>query len=253
METVQESSSNQSSTSTPKLPAAFAKAQATFDVPKKTKQYLIQGKPVKYADLADVIEAVRKGLAENGLSITHRIGFCKGPFGLTTILMHESSETFETWYPLPDASKIRAQEFGAALTYARRYSISSLLGVASDEDIDGDGVGPADGKGLPKGKAENKPATGPKPITPPKAEPNAAGVPDYSPEMQGDPFPPDSAQITRLDELYFVVDEMGIPADDVKKYIKLVCGGAKKSTELTDAEIETLIKHIKIMGRPGSR
>jgi len=163
----------------PQLPAAFAKAQGAFEVPKKTKHYLIQNKPVKYADLADVIEAVRKPLADNGLSITHRIGFCKGPFGLTTVLMHESGETLETWYPLPDASKIQAQQFGGALTYARRYSVSALLGISSDDDTDGEGVGPADAKGAPKDKAP----AGPKAVVAvkPKEQPKAEDVPQQAP------------------------------------------------------------------------
>ena len=139
------------------LPKAFSKAQGAFGVPKKTKHYLIQNKPVHYADLADVIDAVRKPLADNGLSITHRLGFCKGPFGLTTVLMHESGDSIETWYPLPDASKVKAQEFGGALTYARRYSLSAILGIASDEDTDGQGAPQADAS---KGKDQNPKPSG---------------------------------------------------------------------------------------------
>lgn len=167
---------------------AFAKAQAAFEVPKKTKQYLIQNKPVKYADLADVIEAVKKPLGDNGFSVTHRIGYCKGPFGLSTILMHASGHSLETWYPLPDIAKqsIRPQDFGGQLTYARRYSLSALLGVASDEDTDAAGSEEMEkqkGKTASAPKVEGaqgagpKPATtGPKPIVTPPPPPKAEDV-----------------------------------------------------------------------------
>ena len=128
---------------TSELATALAKAQGEFSVPKKTKQYLIQGKPIKYADLADIYEAVRKPLAANGLSIIHRVGFdSQGLFGLTTVLLHASAESISTWYPLPDISRqnVRAQEFGSSLTYARRYSVSLILGVAADDDDDGQGA-----------------------------------------------------------------------------------------------------------------
>lgn len=225
-----------------KLPAAFAKAQGSFEVPKKTKSYMIQNRPIKYADLADVIEAVRKGLADNGLLITHRIGFCRGPFGLTTILMHSSGESMETWYPLPDASKIKAQDFGGALTYARRYSISSLLGVASDEDTDGEGAPPADG-------------------TPPKKPPVTAITPKPESKPQpADPFPPDASQISLLDELYLMAEEKNLGKDVMRAMIRRVTGGVeKKSTELTIDELDRLKNFIirmtsnKDQGQPNPR
>ena len=80
-----------------------------------------------YADLADVIDAIRAGLSENELCVVHLLGYTGGKFGMTTELMHSSGEKLTTWYPLPDpgTAQIRAQAFGSALTYARRYSLSA--------------------------------------------------------------------------------------------------------------------------------
>ncbi len=113
-----------------KLAEALSKAQAMFQVPKKTKTN--PHFKTKYADLSDVIDATKDGLSKNDLSIT------QGVVGtnLKTILMHKSGEFIESLTPLM-LDKQTMQGLGSALTYARRYALSALLNVASDEDDDG--------------------------------------------------------------------------------------------------------------------
>lgn len=132
-----------------KLAEALSKAQAEIKPPVKNRHVDFQPKSggrvkYSYADLADVIEAVRVPLSKNGLAIVHQLEYSKSGYGLKTVLMHSSGEFVDTWYPLPDPSKqeIRAQEFGSALTYARRYSLSSIVGIASEEDDDGANAAP---------------------------------------------------------------------------------------------------------------
>lgn len=88
----------------------------------------------KYADLAAVWDAIREPLSKNGLSVTQTIG----PYGegtyLFTTLRHKSGQWIRSLFPLPQSS--RPQEFGSALTYARRYSLSAIIGIAADEDDD---------------------------------------------------------------------------------------------------------------------
>jgi hypothetical protein len=95
----------------------------------------------KYADLASIIEAIRKPLAKNGLS------FSQFPDGdsLTTILLHTSGEWIEASYTLNAVGK-KPQEVGSAITYARRYALGAVLGIATDEDDDGNA---ASGKEVP--------------------------------------------------------------------------------------------------------
>ena len=112
------------------LYVALCRAQAMFLVPKKTKTN--PHFKMKYADLADVIEATKEGLVKNDLCVS------QGVVGtnLKTILMHKSGESIETLTPLL-LDKQTMQGLGSALTYARRYALSALLNVASDEDDDG--------------------------------------------------------------------------------------------------------------------
>lgn len=127
-----------------KLAEALSKAQFEFKAPKKNKHVDFtdkNGRRVKYsyADLADIIEAIREPFGKNGLAVFHQLAYDGNFYGLKTSLVHLSGEFIDTWYPLPDptANSVRPQEFGSSLTYARRYSLSSLVGIASDEDDDG--------------------------------------------------------------------------------------------------------------------
>jgi len=84
----------------------------------------------KYADLAAIFDAARKPLSANGLAIVQTIG----DGVLHTRLLHTSGQWIASEHPLPMSGK--PQEIGSALTYARRYSLSALIGIAADEDDD---------------------------------------------------------------------------------------------------------------------
>ena len=121
------------------LAAALAKAQAAFPKVLKDREAKIESPrgrySYRYADLASLIEAVRKPLADNGLAYVQPIRI--GPNGhvLVTRLLHISGASLESEYMLRDHE--RPQEMGSEITYARRYALSALLGVASEEDDDG--------------------------------------------------------------------------------------------------------------------
>src|SRR6185503_4999668 len=84
----------------------------------------------KYADLAAIFDASRKPLSANGLAIVQTIE--NGV--IHTRLLHTSGQWIASEHPLPMSG--RPQEIGSALTYARRYSLSALIGLAADEDDD---------------------------------------------------------------------------------------------------------------------
>jgi ERF superfamily len=110
------------------LAAALAKAQGAMSSAAMNK--VNPHFKSKYADLASVFDAARKPLSDNGLAVTQTID---GP-DLVTRLLHTSGQWLESKYPLPVTA--RPQEMGSALTYARRYSLSAIIGIAADEDDD---------------------------------------------------------------------------------------------------------------------
>jgi hypothetical protein len=125
-----------------KLAAALAKAQLAFPAIKKDKKVTVKTQKgtyyYSYADLADVIAAVRKPLADAGLAFTQITRFDNGKLWLVTCLIHESGQSVEGVYPLPDQKALTdPQGFGSALTYAKRYGLSAILGIATEEDDDG--------------------------------------------------------------------------------------------------------------------
>ena len=92
----------------------------------------------KYATLDTVLDAVTPVLCDNGLAIIQTTEVIDNKPSLVTTLWHESGESISSNYPLPEISD--SQKFGAAITYARRYSLCALLSITAEEDDDGNAV-----------------------------------------------------------------------------------------------------------------
>lgn len=90
----------------------------------------------KFADLASIIQAVRPVLVKHGFAVTQLPGQRKGQPTLVTVLWHASGGSVRSEMLLCMA-KNDPQGQGSALTYARRYALSSILGLATEEDDDG--------------------------------------------------------------------------------------------------------------------
>jgi len=98
----------------------------------------------RYADLGSIIKASKPILAKHGLSVSQLTTSTNGDVGLTTLLMHTSGEWLETTITLPIGEvKNVAQAAGSVITYLRRYSYASILGMYADEDIDGNDAPPS--------------------------------------------------------------------------------------------------------------
>lgn len=124
---------------TPALNAALAKLQA--DLPKVAKSKTADvptkgggGFKYNYADLAAITEAVMSRLGECGLSFTARPTLDGGRLVLAYELRHESGEEIGGAYPLNGSGG--PQQVGGEITYARRYALCSITGVAPEDDDD---------------------------------------------------------------------------------------------------------------------
>lgn len=92
----------------------------------------------KYADLGSVIAAVKEPLAENGLSYVQFPFALEGTVGVTTRLMHSSGQFMESSFSIP-APKNDPHTYGGLVSYCRRFSLQSILGIPSEDD-DGNAV-----------------------------------------------------------------------------------------------------------------
>ena len=89
----------------------------------------------KYATLDIIWETIRKPLSENGLSVAQTMNLTEGNNVLETTLYHTSGEWI-SGTQLVNPVKNDPQGLGSAITYARRYSLSAILGLVSDDDDD---------------------------------------------------------------------------------------------------------------------
>lgn len=116
------------------LAKALAKFQADIKDPARDKDnpYFKS----KYVALDGLLDAVRPVLAANGLSFIQSPVSNGQDMGVATLLMHDSGEWIESDPFMLHAVKNDPQAGGSAITYARRYSLSAVLGVAWDDDDD---------------------------------------------------------------------------------------------------------------------
>ena len=122
------------------LAKALPALMAEMENAKNTKS----GYGYNYAPLNEILETVRPILAKHRFSVVQMVGHEEGLVTVRTILIHESGESLESTMALPPAEvkgTNEVQQMGASITYARRYMLTSLLGIAGEEDTDG--VAPA--------------------------------------------------------------------------------------------------------------
>ena len=143
-----------SSPSIAALATALAKAQIELANPEKSLTGTIgpqdgegAARQFRYAPLSSGLEIVRKTLGQHEIATvqTTAVDQASGIVNLTTVLAHSSGEWIASDWPVcPIAETERPHRMGAALTYARRYALFTLVGIAGEDDLDApDLIGPS--------------------------------------------------------------------------------------------------------------
>src|SRR5271155_4422342 len=137
---------HRSSESIASLASALAKAQAELTNPEKSLVATIRPqsrgeteRSFRYAPLASGLDIVRKTLGQHEIATvqTTAIDQTAGTVNLTTILAHASGEWIASAWPVCSiADTATPHRMGAALTYARRYALFTLVGIAGEDDLD---------------------------------------------------------------------------------------------------------------------
>ncbi len=137
---------HRSSESIASLAGALAKAQGELTNPEKsliaTIRPQLQGeaeRSFRYASLSSGLDIVRKTLGQHEIATvqTTAIDQAAGTVNLTTILAHASGEWISSDWPVCSiADTATPRRMGAALTYARRYALFTLVGIAGEDDLD---------------------------------------------------------------------------------------------------------------------
>jgi len=133
----------QSSSSIGSLAAALAKAQIELINPEKSMIATIRAdngaeQIFRYAPLSSGLEILRKILGQHEIAILQAtvIDQAAGVVKLTTTLCHSSGEWVGSTWPVCSVDEMASpKRMGAALTYARRYALFTLAGIAGEDDI----------------------------------------------------------------------------------------------------------------------
>src|SRR5258707_10184325 len=151
---------HRSSESIAALAAALAKAQILLTNPEKsltatvgTNRYDEPGRTFRYAPLSSGLDIVRKALGQHEIATvqTTSIDQAAQAVSLTTVLAHSSGEWIASDWPVCALSEMATpRRMGAALTYARRYALFTLVGIAGEDDLDAPDLAGQQVEGAPK-------------------------------------------------------------------------------------------------------
>ena len=140
------------------IAAALAKAQAELSNPEKSLIATIRSpfpregdRTFRYAPLSSGLDIVRKSLGRHEIATIQTTAIDKeaGLIRLTTMLAHSSGEWVSSDWPVCSVSETSApHRMGAALTYARRYALFTLVGIAGEDDLDAPDLGNVAGPAL---------------------------------------------------------------------------------------------------------
>src|SRR5471032_2132408 len=127
------------------IAAALAKAQSELTNPEKSliatvrSPFPREDRTFRYASLASGLDIVRKSLGQHEIATVQTTAIDKdsGQIQLTTLLAHASGEWISSDWPVCAISETTTpHRMGAALTYARRYALFALVGIAGEDDLD---------------------------------------------------------------------------------------------------------------------
>lgn len=195
----------------------------------------------RYATLTAVMEAARPALSQNGIALLQSTTVETEPVmrvGVTTMLMHASGQWIRGTLHLKPVNDT-PQAVGSALTYARRYSLSALVGIVADEDDDAEKANGRNGNSAPEnpGNTEKPPrslrrTTEPKPATDKQA---ATAV---------TPQPPKADRVGKMREIFSLSARLHQSPNLMKGYIGEILGmdrPIKSSEEIPDDKIDAVL------------
>jgi hypothetical protein len=227
-------------TETAKLAEALAKVQAALPKLERDRTVEVQQKSggtysYSYATLANLSEAVLPLLAKHGLSFVAMPGLgADGKMCLRYHLLHSSGECLTGEFPLSGEGGIQA--IGGRITYARRYCLAAVVGIAADED-DESRLADAPAPRTAQRSGGKEPAT---------AQRSAPARPAARPPLPGEDRP-DAVTPAQLAKVAAVLGQIGwTDRDDRLRASSALVGRPLSSgNDLTKAEAHTLIERLE--------
>ena len=167
------------------LAAALSATQGEMRHALKDSTGQIGQQKTKYADLASCWEACREPLSKNGISVAQTPSADGVKVTITTLLMHKSGEWIESELTMVSTQNT-PQAIGSCITYARRYSLASIVGISPEDD---DGTAASQGGGKPEARPQSQPRQ-PAPAKPEPKPDLGVSEKDIPPAFQKRQLPP---------------------------------------------------------------
>jgi hypothetical protein len=206
---------HRSSESVAAIATALAKAQLELTNPEKAMVGTVYNnrsdspQSFRYASLSSGLDIVRKTLGGQQIAVTQTtdIDRANGMVNLTTVLLHTSGEWISSDWPVCRTCEISApRRMGAALTYARRYALFTMVGIAGEDDLDAPPDLTDDVKAVDSGPASSP---GPAPVRPSQSQTGNGTIPQIPAKLSAEESTAISAQLIREIEI--------LPEDDLQQ------------------------------------
>ncbi len=193
----------------------------------------------RYATLTSIMESCRAALSANNIAVVQGTSIdTELPLrvSVTTLLIHSSGEWIKDTLSLRPA-KDDAQGAGSAITYARRYSLASLVGVVADEDDDAEAaVGRTDKQAKPGSKKQ------PLVVVPNSDSPVKASD-------KSEPKPPvQNGRIAKIKEIFAISAKLGQSPEGMRSSIGRLLGldhPIRESSEIPDDKIDLIVETFR--------
>jgi ERF superfamily len=205
---------HRSSESIGTIAGALAKAQAELTNPERSLTATIRSpfpreadRTFRYASLSSGLDIVRKALGKYEIATVQTTAIDDaGLIRLTTVLAHSSGEWVSSDWPVCPVSETTApHRMGAALTYARRYALFTLVGIAGEDDLDAPDLGAA-----PKTGADQSPGPDGRPSN---GHALAAGLPEPAGARRRSPPARSAKPVLAVDQSAALRDRLAAELD----------------------------------------
>ena len=200
----------------------------------------------KYASLTAVMEACREALSKNQIAVVQGAAVVDGAVAVTTLLLHASGEYISDELTMPFA-QATPQQIGSSLSYCRRYSLASLVGITADDD-DAEEAMPKPNSGELAKDVK---------ITPTKETDSQMRQSSNSQEVQTtnkteatkskeSKVKRATIRASKIKEIFEKSTELGMNLSQLKAFISEITGKSiAESADLSDADLPFILEELK--------
>lgn len=192
----------------------------------------------KYASLTAVMEACRDALSKNQIAVVQGASVVDGAVVVNTLLLHASGEYISDELSMPFA-QATPQQIGSSLSYCRRYSLASLVGITADDD-DAEAA-------MPKPQNQGQGFKDVQ-VTPVKEQgkPSISNTPEVKTKESKAKRVSNRAALIR--KIFQTSTTLGMNISALKEFISKVTGKSiAESSDLSDADLPTILAELQSM------